>query len=87
MKFLIKIGITLSTISMSLENLFSMRPKGVVSKNHIGNLTMLCTRLLCETLATFKHPIASITDAKIKVIAGNLLKLKIELISLDYFKS
>lgn len=51
-------GIILSTTSTSFENRFTTRPKGVVSKNDIGNLNVCFSKLLCKSRAAFTHPIA-----------------------------
>jgi hypothetical protein len=42
------IGISTSTVSMSLEILLMMRPRGVVSKKDVGALMILATRRLCS---------------------------------------
>ena len=44
-----------SKMSMSLENLLTIRPSGTVSKNDIGHLTML-----------FKRVVWSVRDAQIQ---------------------
>lgn len=49
-------GIVTSTMSMSLENLFKIRPKGVVSKNDIGERRMRESMVACNLVAAFNVP-------------------------------
>ena len=44
------LGMTPSIVYMSLENRFKIRPRGVVSKNDIGDRRMFLSILLCRVL-------------------------------------
>lgn len=48
-QLLISCGRVLSMVSMSLENLFRIRPMGVVSKNDMGDLRMLESIFECSS--------------------------------------
>jgi len=59
-------GIVLSHVSMSLENLLTIRPSGVVSKKDMGAFRIRDNILWCKTEADFKVPIA------IKIVAAKI---------------
>lgn len=48
---LVTCGRTLSHVSMSFENLLSIRPNGVVSKKVNGKRITLCIRAVCMAFA------------------------------------
>ena len=53
-KSLMFIGIWVSTMSTSLENLFRILPRGVVSKKDIGDLITLSNIVLCSFRAALR---------------------------------
>lgn len=55
-------GRTLSTTSISLENLLSIRPSGVVSKTSIPHRSTFVRSNLCISTAANKHPNAKARD-------------------------
>lgn len=63
------IGKTLSTTSTSFENLFRIRPNGVVSKKLIGNLIVLFSNLSCKSRAARRQPMAKIKEVPSNVNA------------------
>ena len=61
-KSLMFIGIWVSTMSTSLENLFRILPRGVVSKKDIGDLITLNNIVLCSFRAALRVNIAKRSD-------------------------
>ena len=53
-------------MSISLLNLLTIRPKGVVSKKDIGNFKILSSKLLCKVRAATTDPLAK-PYAEIKI--------------------
>lgn len=66
-----------STTSVSFENRFMMRPRGVVSKNDIGKRTVLLSSPLCRLRAALKAPRAKAAAATNKARPARGLKMKI----------
>lgn len=64
-------GIVVSTTSMSLLNLLTIRPKGVVSKNIIGERNILYSKFLCSVTAASRVPFASANDPTQTRMANN----------------
>ena len=56
-------GITMSTMSMSLENRLVMRPMGVESKKCMGECSRLENMPLWRALAAFTRPLANVREA------------------------
>ena len=62
-QFLMNCGMVTSTMSTSLENLFMMRPRGVVSKKDIGARRMFFRNMECRTREQDTHPMAITRDS------------------------
>ncbi len=54
------LGKTVSSISMSLEKRFMIRPDGVVSKNSMGHIRQLCKMSKCKFLDALMVPLTMI---------------------------
>ena len=60
----------LSMMSTSLENLFRIRPKGVVSKNDIGQRTIRFNMSAWSSLEADTEPITIATDRRLTASTG-----------------
>ena len=61
-QILVDDGIVISTTSMSLENRFIIRPRGVVSKKDIGAWSIDFSSRLCKRFEAFIFPKAKAND-------------------------